>query len=96
MTGTPPRESWQALQQKPANEPTPEQESLADMVMRAVQGGEGKMLLDWMRSETVEKRLSAAASNEELRWMEAQRSLVSRIENLRDQGIANLNKRSKG
>jgi hypothetical protein len=85
-----PKVSWEALRNRPLTPVAAAIERTADtpeeMVWRAVSGGLGADLLEWLRSETIEKRDPADATDAQLRESEANRRLVAKIENMRDRG----------
>lgn len=93
----PPRESWEGLKRtypQGTAPDVPDADTTEEMVMRAV-SGPGQALLDWLRAEFIEKRNRPGASEAELRELEAQRSLVSRIETMAKKGAQITAERAK-
>ena len=94
MTDTPPRESWEGLRRGTVR-PVVGSEGDDEMVMRATSGGDGRLLLEWLRKTYIEHECSPGASEAELREAEAKRRLVHGLENMRDRAIERAGQRSK-
>ncbi len=94
MRGTPNWGEFERPQAGAADEASPERDQLAVMVMRATLAGDGKALLAWLRSITIERRVPPGAPDAVLRELEAQRRLVFEIERLAAEGRASLDRRN--
>ncbi|MBO6518701.1 MAG: hypothetical protein JJ900_11745 [Rhodospirillales bacterium] len=69
-----------------ANDPRPDAAELALIAARCFQGGDGRQMLAYLRSITMERTLGPGACDAQLRHLEGQRQLVHHILTLTERG----------
>lgn len=67
-------------------QPSPKKEDIASVFSRLFQSDDGKRALAHLQAITYERSLGPDASNEALRYLEGQRSMIGLIFRLIDQG----------
>ncbi len=71
---------------KPADAPAADEAALSKAFARCLSGPDGELVLDYLRSMTVDRALGPQASDMMLRHLEGQRFLVTHIGMLVDRG----------
>ncbi len=71
---------------QPVNDPRPDAAELALIAARCFQSGDGRRVLAYLRSITLERTLGPGAGDAQLRHLEGQRQLVHHIQTLIERG----------